>query len=404
MKKTIVVLIAFLSFAMITNAQNSKIIGSWLAIKVEVEGQVQEPYQIMDYSEDGKMMMMGIELGSWEYRKSSNAIVMRSDFDKDFNGEAKILKLNKKELIVEKDGAKVFYLKLNQAEIDEENIKSDFVGTWRIEDSANPDLIQSLKFDLPDSFVLVEKDGGSTSTSKGTWIYSSKENTLIAICFSRLLRGKNTITVMAEDKFILNNNGSIVTALKEKVESNKIERLNFTDADFFDENGDYKYYEDEQKLPWQDPMEMSISLVNTEQLVYKYSTLIEGTGVFDSEILTANVHADPQEQALSIDFIFYGYDNYNLPEDTQLPPNNEFSRPLFPEKEGDFRIAKTEQIATPAGTFDCTVIDAVFSFDVRKRLWMINDKPGIYAKIIEDKAGDFGHYVVYELQEIKDKE
>jgi len=33
---------------------------------------------------------------------------------------------------------------------------------------------------------------------------------------------------------------------------------------------------------------------------------------------------------------------------------------------------------------------------------MIIDKPGIYAKIIEDKPGTFGYYNMYELQEIKE--
>jgi len=32
---------------------------------------------------------------------------------------------------------------------------------------------------------------------------------------------------------------------------------------------------------------------------------------------------------------------------------------------------------------------------------MINNKPGVYAKIIADKPGPFGQYSVYELLEIK---
>ena len=404
MRKIIVSLFAFLCIAMVTNAQNSKLVGSWLAVSAEVKGQIEEPFFVTQFTKEGKMIIMGMEFGSWELNKSNSAFTMESEFDKDFNGEAKVLKLTETEFAFIKDGAKINYIKLNETEIAADNGKSNLEGLWIIENPENPSVLYSLKIELPDSFVLVEKGDGMSSTSKGTWIFNPKENSIIMMGLSHFLKGKHDLNLPAADKIVFHQKGNVINGLKEKPSTIKVERLEFTESDFFDENGDYKYDDEEQKIPWQDPLDMSMRLVNIDQLFYKYSTLIEGTGSFDSEILIANVNADPQEYALSIDYIFHGYDNYNLPEDTQLPPNNEFSKPLFPEKEGDFRIVKTEQITTPAGTFDCTVIEAVYSFDVRKRLWMINDKPGIYAKIIEDKAGGFGHYSVYELQEIKEKE
>jgi hypothetical protein len=60
------------------------------------------------------------------------------------------------------------------------------------------------------------------------------------------------------------------------------------------------------------------------------------------------------------------------------------------------------QITTPAGTFECTVLESIDYDEVRKKLWMINDRLGIYARIIEENPDEiFGHYSVYELQEIK---
>jgi len=176
---------------------------------------------------------------------------------------------------------------------------------------------------------------------------------------------------------------------------------NFTEDDFFDENDEYKYYDDEQKLPWQDSYGMIMSLENVKQLVYKYSSLIDDKEAFKDKILTANVKANIEESCLSIDYIFYGYDTYNLPEDTQLPPNKAYSELLYPERENSFRVTGTEQITTPAGTFDCTVIEVFDNSEIKKKLWMINNKPGIYAKCIHDKSGDWGHYDIYELQEIQ---
>lgn len=44
-------------------------------------------------------------------------------------------------------------------------------------------------------------------------------------------------------------------------------------------------------------------------------------------------------------------------------------------------------------------MEVIGSFETCKKLWMINDIPGVYAKIIADKPGTFGQYSVYELQE-----
>jgi hypothetical protein len=57
-------------------------------------------------------------------------------------------------------------------------------------------------------------------------------------------------------------------------------RLNFTIDDFFDENGDYKYYDDEENLPWQDLSEMVTSLTKVKQLVYLFSKANDETGGF----------------------------------------------------------------------------------------------------------------------------
>ncbi|MBN2238122.1 MAG: hypothetical protein JW729_11220, partial [Bacteroidales bacterium] len=87
----------------------------------------------------------------------------------------------------------------------------------------------------------------------------------------------------------------------------------------------------------------------------------------------------------------------------ELRPNYEYSYPLYPLKDDTYRVVGQEQITTPAGTFDCTVLEVIYDYDIAKKLWMINDKIGVYAKIIEDKPGSFGKYAIFELQEIINK-
>jgi len=95
-----------------------------------------------------------------------------------------------------------------------------------------------------------------------------------------------------------------------------------------------------------------------------------------------------------------------LPDDTDLPPNcvsdNNFYNRLFPEKELDFRVVGKEDVKVAAGNFKCTVVEAVGMNDNKFRMWMIDDKPGVYAKIIEQNSdSSFGYYHVFELLSIK---
>ena len=75
---------------------------------------------------------------------------------------------------------------------------------------------------------------------------------------------------------------------------------------------------------------------------------------------------------------------------------------MYPLKENLFRVTGKETVKTPAGKFDCTVIETAGDFGIPEKLWMIDSKPGVYAKIIvDDNSEDFPHYSVFELQKIE---
>ena len=81
--------------------------------------------------------------------------------------------------------------------------------------------------------------------------------------------------------------------------------------------------------------------------------------------------------------------------------NNAF----FPRAEPwPYRIAGVEKVTVPAGIFDCTVIEAMDG-DKKLKYWMINDMPGIYAKIIQEEIDPFDNleYSVQELEKINNK-
>lgn len=385
----------------------NKFTGEWLLEKLETNGKTEFLGQIVELGCNGIFYIQGFVFGKWDYDKASKKLVF--DVKEDFNGEHTILKSNEASFIIDFEGAKMYFSKIDREKIVKENSTSGLLGTWEIENTTNTEGRIFIAFTTPDELEYVIKSEYSQEKGGAMWIFKKEEMMLTIIGFrgKNMPGGESKIIKLEDNTLELENNGTIFSLKKEKKLAVEIERLTYSYEEFFTENGDFKYEADYEKLPWKDPLETIMTLANVKQLVYKYSTLIENTKSFEVETLTANVNSNPQEQELSIDFIFNGYDRNNLPNDSALPPN-EFKQlygftynELYPEEENSYRVAGSEQITTPAGTFDCIVVEVVIDDEARKKLWMIKNKPGIYAKIIDDKSGNWGHYHIYELQEIR---
>lgn len=284
--------------------------------------------------------------------------------------------------------------------------ESDITGKWTITKMQKGDEIKET-----DSGIIFEENNvlklGFFNMEEiieaGTWEYDKRQNSiLLNSSLDKNINGKAELLKVTEDELQYKKDGIIYTLLKYNEDEEYGPMLDFSEADFFSEEGDYKYEGEEENLPWKDPAEMLLSLVNVKQLVYKRSKLNELTNSFEDIILRADVAANADEMSLSIDYIFFGFDRYNLPEETELPPNTEYENLLFPEVEFNFRIVDTQEITTNAGTFLCTVIEAAQD-EIQKKLWMINDRPGVYAKLIIEKPGRYGAYSleIYELNEIQ---
>ena len=283
--------------------------------------------------------------------------------------------------------------------------KTDITGKWNLIKMQRGEDVKSV-----DSGVIFEENGitklGFFNMEEimeaGTWEYVPSDNSIqMNSDIEQSINGKAEIIEVSGNELVYKKEGIIYSFVRYTDEPQTTSRLDFTIDDFFDENGDYKYYDDEGNLPWQDLSEMVTSLSKVKQLVYLFSKENQETGEFEQTELIADVASNPNEMTVNIDYIFYGYDRNTLPEDAALPPNADYEKLLYPEEENTFRIAGNEEITTPAGTFNCTVIEVCTQQESQKKLWMNDDKPRIYAKIIEEKTGDFGHYFVYELQGIK---
>ena len=385
---------------------NNKFTGEWMLEKVEKDGKTDFMSALIDLNSNGIFYFGGYMFGEWNYNNTTEGLFFDTREVKDpFNGEHSILESNKSAFILDVEGAKMYFSKIDREKIAKENGASGLIGIWKHINKENSDKFQILTFKAPNELSYVVRDG-YRQKGGGMWMFNKNDKTVILSGGSRSLEGLNKIVFISSDEFTLENNGTIYSFKKEESQAAKIERLTFSQDDFYDENEEFKYYDDEQKLPWENlfSSEMQASLANVTQLVYNHATLIDGTELFENKTLTADVTTSIDE-GINIDNVFIGFDRYNVPEDTAFPSNDyDQYNQLYPLEDDSFRFVGNEEITTPAGTFNCTVLEVLSGSDEFKKLWMINDKPGVYAKIIEERTDDmYSYYRFYELQEIKTK-
>jgi hypothetical protein len=393
------ILMSFSSFG-----KETKVAGDWLLTKIETPGGTKEVYDFVKFDANGDFVFMNMKLGVWKYNQKSNVVELSSEKFALANGNNSVVELNGNKMILENKGNKMYFLRIDFEKVSEDNKNSGLEGTWKtIPGESN--VLRIFVFKLPDTFSYVEKIPGVETTGDGRWIYKKNDNSLLLVARIEDLDNVFKVEKISPDKILLKSKNTTFTLVKDTPVYN-IENLNFTEDDFFDRDGNYKYEGDEEKLPWNDEYRMYEYLSGVKKLEYKYSSLVNGTKVFQTKTLVANVSTGENQNRVCVDFIFYGYDKEHLPDDTDLPPNcvsdNNFYNRLFPEKELDFRVVGKEDVKVAAGNFKCTVVEAVGMNDNKFRMWMIDDKPGVYAKIIEQNSdSSFGYYHAFELLSIK---
>ncbi len=380
-----------------TNAQTNELTGNWLMVKAEKDGKTDKPCFITTFKENGKMEVMEMEVGTWVYDKVKNTITMHSPMSKNFNGEGKILELTDKKLIVDKDGAKITYYKINVKAAIEANKQSKLKGVWKI-DKPTTDTTMVLKFEEPDLFILVEASDGITDTRKGTWL-TIEENRVLILTMASPVKGKFIVKELTDNMLSLEQNNKTITAIKQNQSQNKIERLSFKEEDFPKDD------EKQITLPWLNFGEMLSYLSNVKQIQYRSGRLLNATNTIRNNIIFSNIKTDIDKGKVNFaNFTIMDGDTSQYSEKVKGHLQESFNN-YFPEKElWPSRLVGQKNITIPAGTFYCTVVEG-FDGEKKVRYYMINNKPGIYAKIISEGINPFGkvEYLVQELEKIIEK-
>ncbi len=390
MKKTKSLLFALLIVNVGLSAKDISITGEWLLTKVEMGDKTEEVYQVVKFKDDGYAEMQGSVFGSYNYDAKAKTLTIESEMIKEFAGKWKVLKSKKKEMILESEKSRIYFVEYDQEKINLDNEKSGFLGVWKMN---YDDADNYFSFNSPDKLKIITVTPGSYSTGSGTWMYDSNDQTLLMVIRGPL-KGRNKVKNITESAFVLEKNGQEYSALKIDQNAKNREKPDFTPDDIYetmDKNEPNTLIEN-VKFSWNNPDAKISYLKNVKALHYIHSSLLKGLDSFIDEEVTANVSFDEDNYQINMDEVFDGI------SEAESEPDNVF----FPVKFlNDYRVTGEKEITVPAGTFKCVVIEAVDSFDARYRLYMIKNRPGVYAKIILSKD-DFGEEVFdkYELSEI----
>lgn len=395
--KKISILIILVAFSIFANAQTEKISGSWLMTKVEMGGETTEIYGNTNFSEDGSIVISGVLAATWEYKENGNLISMESEMDKDYNGDWEIFTLNKEELILKKDNVTLYYSRIDNEKIKEANVASGLIGVWRFTDVEGGTNL--LKLESPNIFVLKTISGMSTSTAHGEWMYYPTEESVVFTGFAYEIRGKNEIVKMNAEELVFTHDEVTIKATKENTGINNIERLIYIYEDFPEE-----VYSDEIiPMNWIDLYSMVSFLSGVEYLKYSTGLLIEGFDTYSYNTIIMEIDTDVEENNVMFTNLSISQGDTMQYRQDYKGGMSEMYNNFFPQDEPSvYRLVGNETITVAAGTFECAVIEGV-ELDKKVKFWLINDKPGVYARIINEAEGPFGdlEYKLMELEEIK---
>jgi len=391
MKKLFAIVFVLFCFTSLTSfAQNVDPSGLWLVTKAKTATESIEPYHIIDFNPNGKIMALGIiEVGTWKYDKSSNTIIMNSKMDKDFEGVQKIDKLDEHSLVLSKNGTTTYMVRFDTNKIASANKLSNLQGVWNVE---NPEYGKVfIKFELPHNMTMVIVDENSVETTNGDWVYSPDEKSVIFILFSNEAKGKYKIKLQNDNNAILENSMKKFVLIKNNSKE-KLDTLSFKYEDFPEDK------DDTELLPWKSLDEMADVLSHVKFLKFRLGHYLNSINTFYYTELLSEVKTDLDNPSVNFkNFTVNGQDTSQYSEkhkDDMMESYNYF----FPFEElSPFRVVGKEKLTVPAGTFNCTVVEGL-DMDDKYKMWMIENMPGIYAKIIIGKD-NFGK-TIYTVQEL----
>ncbi len=399
MRKSFALFLLYIITAVPLYSQNKeKIAGTWLMTHAGTPDGKKDIWLTLSLSPDGKLLFMGGEVGTWSYDEKKHLLSYHSEFPgKLFNGDRQVEKITDHEMIVKMGDYRLFHARLDTVKIAHDNEHSPLRGSWKIDNDEGA--LTVLKFNLPDEFIWVRTDGGETDTYRGNWIWRPTKKEVILISLKKEMQGPRGVTTGDDRLTLTTPDGRVLTARKEQDNTTgEIEHLTFTYEEFPEESNT-----DDLPYSWQELQEMADYLDNIKEVHYRYGTLIPDLDRLRFNTLIERLQVDVEKPSVRFtNLMAENGDTSQVSEKYRGGLTGRYDLFFPAEEPGPFRVKGKEQITVPAGTFVCTVVEG-FDGDTKVKYWMINDKPGIFARIIREGEDPFGktEYTLQELTEIR---
>ena len=391
MKKTVLTLITLFTLSSIVFGKEIPVQGQWILTTFEAEGNTQDIYSEVEFVADGTLRMQDMDIGKWLYDAKTKMVTIESERVKEFVGTRNVNVTSKTSMTLESGGARLNFIKYDETKIGEANQKSGLLGVWTIKSEMGD---KYLVFKEPNTLVINDYSAEYSSTAHGLWIYDKGENSVIFLVNDRALKGLKPLKIKETNQFVIENNGEEMSFNRVLQNGKEKESLDFTGEDIalYNDNKPEYAAPEEEKLPWKGSESFMSYFQNVKSLTYQKSAVLPEVDIFITSDVVANVSVDFDNQEVQIDEIFEG-----------LMSDEMDGNYFFPiEVEGYFKVVGEKEITVPAGTFNCVVIETTdFLSDGKLRLYMVKNRPGVYAKIVRITNNfDEENYSAYELAKI----
>ena len=367
-------------------AQKNEITGHWQLVSVETPQRKQNPNFLVNFKSDGAFVVMGGKLAEWKYDDRKNAVIFSNAMSKQMEGKAKIVELSADKMVLKKDDLVYNYEKIDFAKLTETNEKSGLLGEWKSVDKENNQ--RFFNFASPNEVTIISVDYGSTETVRGNWLYKPESKSVIISSFTPDYRGEYAVEFKGNELVLTADETKYVCKKTEKKDTGK---LDFKYEDF----GENDYPE----LPiWNDFSEMVATLSNIAELEYDYAKSVKGTSNFTHAKIIKKIEVNGEKPSVRFtNFYVFGENREQTGERIKNNLRESFNS-FFPlDEPGPYRIVGKENVSVPAGNFACTVVEGIDG-ETKIKYWMIDELPGVYAKIIRQEESPFGDGDDYSVQ------
>ncbi len=397
MKRFTGVLVILSALVMCASAETGDITRQWLMTTAALGGNTEEVYKTVTFNLDGSTVMEGRNFGTWKADTTGQTIEIRSEMIPEFAGNWEIVKKSAGKLVLQSNHGTLSFIAYNPDKIAQANQASHLAGVWKlgVKNDENADVY--LYFKTPDKLLLYLQGEGFTGRVSGRWFFDEKEQSVLITARENLLKGKSFLKQVSPTAFLLENKGEKITGTRLQQNAADREQLpSFENiSTMVENNGDTTNSPlCSETFPWYNREAKEDYLRHIAALEYKKSTLLEGFDVFVTKDITAHLSFDENDGTVEMDDIFTPLPMADCSEDTVFYPL---------EEPFEYALSGEKEITVPAGTFECLVIDFADDFnESRTRLYMIRNRPGVYAKIVTITK-DFNEeiYTKYELSGIK---